>query len=249
MENYLQTKNEMMGIIIFDLDGTLVDSMPAQAKAYSKILQIFYSIPEQESQRDYFSTAGQPLDRQFEHTISLYNLEISNIDSGHLTNKFWEILADSNFELFPCAYNIVTNFKNAGYLLAISSGSSPSVAVAKLQKARIFEYFTIVLGSDYEKGILIKGPDHLDFIKLKLGVSDSFLKENALYIGDGIHDMEIAKNANLKSIGIINNGNENELIKAGASYLISDLAELLSLLVMSDSREYIPISQLKFGKS
>ena len=69
--------------------------------------------------------------------------------------------------------------------------------------------------------------------------------ENTLVVGDGRRDMEIARDAKLRSVGVARSNNENELLEAGANYLIQDLDGLLNILAPGDDhRVFIPISQL-----
>jgi len=232
-----------MGIIIFDLDGTLVNSMPAHAKAFGEVLRAF-SIPEQASQNDYYFTAGQPIDRQFKHTLSLFGSPFSAADIKELSHQFLDILRRSQFELFPSTAAVVAQLSRAGYRLAISSGSSPDNVAEKLRHAALRGYFTVVLGSDYENGILLKGAEHFEQIKKKLNVSDAYFIENTLAVGDGPHDMEIAREAKVRAVGIARNNNEQELRQAGAHYLIYDLDGLLDILAPGQGHAvFMPIAQ------
>jgi phosphoglycolate phosphatase len=240
----LPAPKDMLGIIIFDLDGTLVNSMPTHAQAYGEVLSAF-SIPEQASQRDYYFTAGQPLGQQFEHTLSLLGCAFSEADIQELSHQFLEILRRSQFELFPATAAVVAQLSRAGYVLAISSGSSPDNVAAKLRHASIDGYFSVILGSDYEHGVLLKGAEHFEQIKKRLGVADAYFIENTLAVGDGPHDMEIARDAGLRAVGIARNHNERELRQAGANNLIDDLDGLLDILAPDiNHATFIPIAQL-----
>jgi phosphoglycolate phosphatase len=249
MNSNLSEKLSEMGIIVFDLDGTLINSMPAHAETYSLVLEKAFSIPKPESQKDYYFTAGQPLDQQVKHTASLHGINLSSDGAKELRQGFWDILKNSKFELFPFAINVISELSKAGYKLAISSGSSPDITIAKLRHTEVYKYFLITLGSDYENDFLLKGVEHLEYIKKQLNVSNEFFTENTLMIGDGIHDMEIAQKAKLKSIGIARNKNEQELLKAGAYQLIHGLDELLIILTTNNNRAFIPISQLSLNLS
>ena len=243
----------MMGIIIFDLDGTLVNSMPAHAKVFSEVLLAF-SIPEQASQRDYYFTAGQPLDQQFKHTLSLFGSTLPEADVKELSHQFLDILRRSQFELFPSTAAVVAQLSQAGYRLAISSGSSPDNVAAKLRHAALRDYFTVVLGSDYVNHTLIKGAEHFEQIKKQLRVPEAYFIENTLAVGDGPHDMEIARGAGLRAVGVARtlgnhpgsqNNNEQELRQAGANYLIYDLDGLLDILAPGINHAvFMPIAQL-----
>ena len=251
---YLDVPKASMGLIIFDLDGTLVNSMPTHAKAYGEALHTAFSIPEPECQRDYYFTAGQPLGQQFEHTLTLFGITFSEADLKELSQKFLGILRRSQYELFPSTAAIVAQLSRAGYRLAISSGSPPDNVAAKLRHTALRGYFSVVLGSDYEKNILLKGAEHFKQIKNQLCVSDASFIENTLAVGDSPHDMEIARSAKLRSVGVagtpenhpgFQNDHEKELRDAGANYLINDLEGLLDILAPGQSHTvFNPIAQL-----
>ena len=47
-------------LVVFDLDGTLVDSMGLYAEKAGELIEKFYSIPKQKAKRLYFETSGLP---------------------------------------------------------------------------------------------------------------------------------------------------------------------------------------------
>jgi len=60
-----------LGLLIFDMDGTLIDSMELHAQVFSQILYERFDIPVEVSKTEYLKTAGKPLDEQFKHVILL----------------------------------------------------------------------------------------------------------------------------------------------------------------------------------
>ena len=74
---------KFLGAIIFDLDGTLIDSMTQHRTTFSNILSENFRIPKNFSEEIYMHTAGKPLDEQFE--IALHEFEIQNNSSSTLS--------------------------------------------------------------------------------------------------------------------------------------------------------------------
>ncbi len=239
-------EKSIMGAIIFDLDGTLIDSMPAHIRAFSLALKKTYSIPESEGRIEYLATSGQPLTDQFAYALSLYGHHPSEPDLQDLVRQFWTALYNERFELFPSTFDVLTQLLGAGYNLAVSSGSSPEAVASKLRYTRIDAFFSLVLGTDYDTHRLMKGPDHIQAVQNHFKLSDSQFKTSTLLVGDGLYDMQLARQFGLKAVGISRNGNEQELAAAGANLLIQDIRELLTLLATIEKRSFLPVSHIKF---
>lgn len=219
---------DWMGILIFDLDGTLVDSMPGHASAFSGVLHDKFGVDKQFSIKEYMDSAGLPLNQQFKQTLSLAGIETN--DTDEMVVAFWEHLEHIDVKAFPYTLEIISILHSAGYKLVVSSGSSPEVVCEKLKKAGLYKYIALNLGTDYKHSLITKGKEHIEIIKKTFKLSSEQFQTNALMIGDGTHDMKIAKQANIASIGVVTDNNETSLISAGADTLIYSIAELVSIL-------------------
>ncbi len=209
-------------LIIFDLDGTLLNTLEDLTSSGNYIL----------------SKYGFPI-----HSLDAYRFFVGNgirklIERILPENKREETFIDQVKAEFMDYYNEHKADQTAPYLgiielLETIQAKNIKIAVASNKAHEMMEkildfyfptiYFDAVFGQ--RQGIPAK-PDPCivyDILK-KTDVS----KANTLYVGDTSVDIQTAKNADLKSIGVLwGFRTEDELIHAGANYIISSPNELL----------------------
>lgn len=232
----------MLGFLIFDMDGTLIDSMEQHAQLFSQMLYERFGIPIEIGKSEYLKTAGKPLDEQFKHVIlltkGLYSYEIDE-----LLESFWGIIENIKPILFPEVFNALAVFWEAGYKLIIISGCSPCVVESKLRNAGISHFFSIKLGTDKNTPQMIKGDGHFNIIRSQFALSLSEFQSNTAFIGDTNYDMNLGLSAGILTIGRITQNNALELKSNGGSFVISTLSELIDML-NSSGRSFMPVRQL-----
>jgi phosphoglycolate phosphatase len=240
-----------LGHIIFDMDGTLVDAMPQHATAFAGILYAHYGISPTISTAIYLETAGQTLDSQFrialERTNIAYNSSLGNID--RLLEEFWSLVMQIPPFLFADVAQVVPLLFDAGYQLVVISGCASFVVRWKMEKSDLARYLKLMLGTDTKLPGMQKGAGHFKIIQATLGITDEQFRKYSLLVGDGVHDIRIAKEASLLAVGRANSiAMRHRLLEAGADYVVSDFAELLAILVGDDST-YRPIVDITRGIS
>jgi 2-phosphoglycolate phosphatase len=208
-------------VIIFDLDGTLIDSRQDIADAVN------YALEENEitklAEDKIFSYIGngstfliqKSLGR--EHKAKFDEVFKSFVDyySKNLVNKT---------ELFDDVHDILEHFKDKKiYLL---SNKPTEFCKVILEKLEIRKYFKEVYGSD-------------SFPKLKpdpVGIIDIFrtekvLQEECLFVGDSPQDINAAKSAGIKMAAVTYGyHSENRLKKDNPDLLIDTLSALKNYL-------------------
>lgn len=231
------------GVIIFDIDGTLFDSMQLYTNTFCNILDEFYKVPVDKSREIFQSTAGLPLDQQFNLAIKDYN-HIMNYDSLKLVQKFWDNVSYVDVAVMPNAISVIRQLDKAGYHLVASSGTLTSVINERLKRAGVYESFKLILGTDYHKGGLIKGDSHIHAIMNALLLPYQDVKTSAVMIGDGAHDSILANRFGIIFIGYLKAGVENTK-PIRADIYIHDLLELISLLSnhKNDSSRFLSIDE------
>jgi phosphoglycolate phosphatase-like HAD superfamily hydrolase len=235
-----------LGILIFDMDGTLIDSMEYHSKVFSIILNDKFNIPISYSNNKYYETSGEPLDHQFRYVIKSY-LHIIVPDVNDLINLFFDNVSKAKPILFNDVRNAIKILWNAGYILVVISGCTTDVVVNKMQKTEIASYFKLLLGTDYNIPGMTKGEGHFNIIRKELGFDCAKFRQNSALIGDGKHDMLIAKQAGIVGIGRINKGGGVVLKKEDADLLITTLDQLINKLKndLVNSTKFIPINKLR----
>ena len=64
-----------------------------------------------------------------------------------------------------------------------------------------------------------------------LSLTAAELSSTGVFIGDGVYDMQIAREAGMLAIGRLTGDNANVLIEAGAHHVIRELGELQALIL------------------
>lgn len=234
-----------LGIVIFDMDGTLVDSFDPYTDAFAAVLHQHHGVSPAQSREVFLDTAGMPLDEQFELVLGAIGT-VSARAVRRLVQEFWSLVADVRADLLPGATDVVRALAEAGYTLVVSSGSTPGVVAQRMEQAGLAGYFRLLLGSDYESAGMAKGPDHFRAIRRELAVSLSAFRRNSVMVGDGPRDAVIAKQAGIISILKITDANAERLRHVGADFFIRELADLRALLSgpRTEEQGFLPVAKL-----
>jgi HAD superfamily hydrolase (TIGR01509 family) len=196
--------------VLFDWDGTLVDSAEASFHCYVKL----------------FARFGLSFDReQFGRTYSP-NWHRTYVEVG-LPREHWEEADGCWHELYaaqharpvPDARAALTSLRGAGLRLAVvTSGGRPRVEweMGQYGLAPLFE--TVVYGDDAQR----RKP-HPEALLLGLGRLGVAAHE-AAYVGDSPEDVEMAKAAGVFSVGIPGGfPNREALVAAAADLTVASL--------------------------
>ncbi|MFH1831011.1 MAG: HAD hydrolase-like protein [Pseudomonadota bacterium] len=165
--------------VIFDFDGTIVDSMNTFADIAAKVMPRRLNIDSESARRRYFETSGIPFFQQLEVLFP-----------GHPANKetaeeFEKIKLEGYFEepLFEDAYDTVKHLRELGIKVAVSSNNFQHLVDQFVKKQGI--KFDAILG--FKEGF-DKGAAHFSHIEKELEIP----RECMTFVGDSIKDGERA---------------------------------------------------------
>ena len=184
-------------IIVFDLDGTLINSAPDLCYALNQTLSEI-NIPEITLQ-EVMGYLGDGALELIKRGITKHaNLE--KFDTELLRLRFLEIYDTcllNKTDFYPNAIQALKELKKLDYTLAICSNKPELLAKRIISGLNTSEYFDIITGGDtydYRK----PDPRHLINTILEAGKKI----ENAIMIGDSENDINCAKKANIPSIAV-----------------------------------------------
>ena len=183
----------MKKLIIFDLDGTLLDTSEGIMHCYRKTGAI---LNLQENTREKKKCViGRPLKDGFQ---CLYKIDSENqLEKAIATYR--SIYQSEGIKMF-CAYDgieeLLKNLKENGYLLAVATLKAESYAKQMLESAGFAKYFDVIHGWD--------GTDRCTkaYIITKVIFTLNMISSEAILVGDSEYDAYGADAADVDFLGV-----------------------------------------------
>lgn len=214
----------MTKAIIFDLDGTLLDTSHDIHAVINASLKAF-DLP-QISYENTLKFVGNGAKKLVERAVGERTDMLQKVYSDYA-----ERFANCNNDLtclYPEEAETFKKFKEAGILLAIVS-NKPQRATERVYNKFLSNFgFSIVLGQT-EYYPLKPDPASTNHILEQLGVSC----DECIFVGDGETDIETAKAANLKCVSVLWGFRTKEQLKrAGAENFAEKFSDLESYVLL-----------------
>jgi HAD superfamily hydrolase (TIGR01509 family) len=131
--------------VIFDLDGTLVDTELAAAKA---IARTFAEWKVQISQEDAAYITGRTWEKAAEHLALRYPLPVPAAQACEIMIEAYRQALDTDLAIVPGGAEAVSSLAQAGIPLALVSGSRRQDIFYSLDRLKLRQYFPVVLGAE-----------------------------------------------------------------------------------------------------
>lgn len=179
----------MAKLLIFDLDGTLVESNKVHWITYYKACRAYKL---KTNRKFFYGCLGM-------QTRDILRKNFSNIDKElieKVTKKKWEFFEKKikGLKLYKNV-NKVLRILSKEYILTVASSTYHKFIELSLTKKGIRHYFRIVVGADDVEHAK-PAPDMILRVLGKTGIS----RHEAVYVGDMIHDYTGAKKAGVRFI-------------------------------------------------
>ncbi len=211
-----------MRAVIFDLDGTLVDTVYAHTLAWWKVLaEADLPVPGWKVHR-LIGMSGGLITKAASHEIGR---ELSDDEAARLQTRHGEVykalLPDRT--ALPGALELLRHLRDAGIRHGIATSGKRQDAAASLDVLQLPPDTIVVDRTAVERAK--PEPDLFLACQEKLGISPA----ECYVIGDAVWDLLAARRAGMLGIGLLSGGyGEEELARAGAYRVYRDPAELLS---------------------
>lgn len=181
----------MVKVLIFDMDGTLIDTDEIIYKTWSELF-LEYKPKDYVIDREVVRTfSGPPVEQSI-------NFAFPEMDKAFVLKEYRKRTAkyyDTCLKMFPGELEIIHKLHDEGYIFAVATSKNKEMTIKCLEKYGIKDYFSYILtSSDPFKHK--PDPVMLNYIINKLGVS----KEEVMMIGDTKFDYLASKNAGTKCI-------------------------------------------------
>lgn len=206
--------------ILFDFDGTLVDTMEGYADIAGEIVSSFSAeYTFEQARARYLETSGIPFFQQLEILLP------GNSENARLADKFEERKQEGLYRtVFPDEVReTIEELRRRGYLAGISSNNFQHMVDRFLETNHLV--FDVVLG--FQPGFA-KGKDHFERFLNDFG----FSRDELLFVGDSLKDAEKALENGITFAGIEGTFSRGEFLELDPGIVtINSIKELLSLCV------------------
>jgi phosphoglycolate phosphatase len=210
-------------VILFDLDGTLVDSRRDLANSVRR-MQARYHAPLSSDEmvatfigdgvnllvtRALPGLAGEELARAVEHLKDYYR--------EHCLE---------HTAMYPGVLDALQELKE--FKMAIVTNKPERISCRILEGLGLLDYFPVVIGGDTLKE---KKPHPAPLLKALEQLGD-FSSSEAVMVGDSSVDVQAARAAKMKVVGVLSNiGDQSALRTSTPDFLLEDFSGLATLLL------------------
>jgi AHBA synthesis associated protein len=213
----------MKKIVIFDLDGVIIDSYELQRYAYN------------ESYKQIEVINKKPLpdfDIFLEHSGNSLENIFKNLDLPLEMIQVYRDISLRNMEriiLCEGIINILEFLRKKKLYIALSTGKERARTVEILAKFKIIDYFDLIVCSD-DVANPKPASDSVEKIHKELGIGNN--NGSSIFIGDSVNDILCAKKSKIPCIivgwGLIDKKTANENF---ADYYANDMNELKNNII------------------
>lgn len=216
--NTLKNKNQKL--IIFDCDGTVLDTFGLIEKTVYKTFEKMlpdYKITKEEAHAFF----GPLIDDSFRKYVS------SEEEVDALVKCYREInesLMAEYIKAYDGIESTLKELKRSGFKIAIVSNKVTAAVVQGLEICNINQYFDLIVGAEQ----MTNAKPAPDGIRKAL---ELLKKKDAILIGDTIIDIETGKNASIETIGVTwCKTTRKEFKENNATYIIDRPEEILKIV-------------------
>ena len=180
-------------LIIFDWDGTLVDSIDWIVHCIQRAAAHYdCDVPDAQAAKDIIGLS-------IENAVKTLFPDIDAETRVKLTAHYGQNFVSKTIspdDLFPGVHQMLLQFKQEGYRLAVATGKKSSGLSRAITGTGLTDLFCTTRCADQTASK--PNPLMIDEIVAELGVS----KQRTLMVGDSVHDLQMALNAQVSSVAV-----------------------------------------------
>lgn len=208
--------------VIFDLDGTLIDSLPDLTIAVNKVLEEegLAPLPPAEVGPMVGDGAGMLVTRAFAARGGLPGPAVGPYLARFISH--YEPNATVLTRPWEGVVQALDALKERGFTLAVCTNKPSAATHAILKDLGIDDYFAVVIGGD-DAPALKPDPAHVNAVLDRLGIGH----DDAVFVGDSINDVLAAKGANVRTIIVSFGYSRVPPHELGADLVIDHFSELV----------------------
>jgi phosphoglycolate phosphatase len=209
-------------LIIFDFDGTLVDSKKAIADSVNFTLENIGLTKK--SNEEIMTYVGTGVEALIEQSLGKDNMRFFEKALSVFTEHHIKHSADSS-RLYPHVEDVLEHYKDK--IKVIITNRRYESAAGLLRSLGAYDDFKKIVGGD-DLACTKPSSCPLDRIIEEFKIQD---KQKAIMVGDMDIDVYTGKNAGVRTCAVTYGiGNREDIIKAKPDYIIDDISELRNIV-------------------
>lgn len=213
----------MIKNVFFDLDGTITDSSEGIINGFVHALEHFGIEVEDKNYLKKF--IGPSLADSFRNEYK-FDEEQTKLAIAKY-REYYSVTGLKESKLYDGIKELIIDLANNNINVILATAKPQVFSDKILENYEIKKYFKFISGATLDGSRLNKG----DIIKYAIDNLEQINLEECIMVGDRKHDIEGAKENNIKSIGVTYGfGSEEELKTAGANYIAHNAEELKRIL-------------------
>ncbi len=218
----------MLQAVIFDVDGTIVDSVDLHAEAWRVAFEKFgKTFPFHQIRRQ----IGKGSDQLLPVFFSKEELDQFGEDLDEYRSEIFKKDYLPRVRAFPRVRELFQRIKKDGKQIVLASSAKADELDVYKKIARIDDLIESETSSDDAE----RSKPYPDIFQAALARLKGVAPENAVVIGDTPYDAQAASKANIKTIGLLCGGwTQEELRRAGCVAIYRDAEDLLLQYDTSD---------------
>lgn len=210
-----------MRAVIFDIDGTLLNSVDLHAKAWVEAFRHFGVETEEAEVRSQIGKGGDQLMPVFlsKERIEKDGKEIESYRSDLFKREYLD-----KVKPFPAVRALFERLRQEGLTVALASSGKKDEVKHYQKLLGIADLIDVATSSDDAE----RSKPHPDIFQAAIDKLDGIAPEDMIVVGDTPYDAEAAAKAGLRTIGVLCGGfPEGDLKKAGCIAIYRDPQHLL----------------------
>ncbi|MHA1647057.1 MAG: HAD family hydrolase [Promethearchaeota archaeon] len=202
---------------IFDLDGTLIDSLPLHLRAWKETLKIFG-----------FDRSEQDILTQFGKTNEILTTALTNISDINRLNElitYKKNYVFSHFDevkLFPGVEDFLKQLQSAQIPFTFATNGTKTASKFIIQHFPLLQKVKAVITTSE----VTHGKPDPEMVLKAIEVMN-LTRESVLMVGDSIFDLKAGKAAGVRTIGICGHHNKAELEKEKPWLILENFNDIL----------------------
>ena len=213
----------MYKIILFDLDGTIIDSSLGVTNSVKYALSKFNI--EVKNNQELLSYMGPPLLYSFQtfHGLSKEDAETA---IGYYRETYKEKGIFEN-AVYPGILELLVKLKEQGFKIGLATSKPEKFAEIILDKLGISKYFDEICGASLDQS----RSEKIDVMKYVLNKLEVTNHNEVLMVGDRMYDINASNELGIDSVGVLFGfGSYEEFEKARATYIVNNALEILNIV-------------------